>query len=170
MKKSEVEIGGVYVAKIAGRIVQVQIDAVSRYGGWDGTNMQTNKKVRVQSPAVLRSALGQIAKPARGEVANDSKIRRKRDTAQTVEPQGQTADPQPKMAKKDKTEKPKRLSALDAAAKVLETAGEPISAKQIVEVALAKGLWKSLGGKTPHATLYSAIIRETAKRNGVNSL
>ena len=34
------------------------------------------------------------------------------------------------------------------------------SAKEMIEAAEAKGYWKSPGGKTPHATLYSAIIRE----------
>ena len=35
--------------------------------------------------------------------------------------------------------------------------------KEIVEIAFQKGYWKS-GGKTPHATVYSAIIREIAAR------
>jgi hypothetical protein len=30
----------------------------------------------------------------------------------------------------------------------------------LVEAMAAKGLWKSPGGKTPHATLYAAIVRE----------
>jgi len=30
----------------------------------------------------------------------------------------------------------------------------------MIEAVEAKGYWKSPGGKTPHATLYSAIIRE----------
>ena len=34
--------------------------------------------------------------------------------------------------------------------------------REIVEVAFEKGYWNS-GGKTPHATVYSAIIREIAK-------
>jgi hypothetical protein len=43
------------------------------------------------------------------------------------------------------------------------TAKEPMTCRQIVEAASEKGYWKS-GGKTPHATVYSAIIREiTAK-------
>ena len=33
----------------------------------------------------------------------------------------------------------------------------------IVEQAIGGGLW-SPGGKTPHATLYAAIIREIAKK------
>ena len=53
-----------------------------------------------------------------------------------------------------------KLSALDAAAKVLAEAGEPLNTKQMVEAMAAKKLWTSPGGKTPHATLYSAILRE----------
>jgi hypothetical protein len=30
----------------------------------------------------------------------------------------------------------------------------------MIEAMAKKGLWSSPGGKTPHATLYSAIIRE----------
>ncbi len=53
-----------------------------------------------------------------------------------------------------------KLSALDAAAKVLAEASEPLNTKQMVEAMAAKGYWKSPGGATPHATLYSAITRE----------
>ena len=53
-----------------------------------------------------------------------------------------------------------KLSALDAAAKVLAEAGEPLNTKQMVEAMAAKKLWTSPGGKTPHATLCSAILRE----------
>ena len=71
------------------------------------------------------------------------------------------AEPKPAKAKRAKPEpKPKRISGLDAAAKVLEEAGQPMTAREMVEAAEAKGYWKSPGGKTPHATLYSAILRE----------
>lgn len=56
--------------------------------------------------------------------------------------------------------KSKRTSALDAAAKVLAEAGEPLNTKQMIEAMAEKGYWTSPGGKTPHATLYSAILRE----------
>ena len=54
----------------------------------------------------------------------------------------------------------KKLSALDAAAKVLGQKKKPMSAKELIEAMSAKGYWKSPGGKTPHATLYSAMLRE----------
>ena len=56
--------------------------------------------------------------------------------------------------------KPKKTSALDAAAKVLAESKEPMAAKQLIDAMAAQGLWTSPGGKTPHATLYSAILRE----------
>tara|TARA_B100001123_G_scaffold439145_1_gene575428 strand:+ start:382 stop:798 length:417 start_codon:yes stop_codon:yes gene_type:complete len=56
--------------------------------------------------------------------------------------------------------KSKRTSALDAAAKILAEAGEPLNTKQMIEAMAEKGYWTSPGGKTPHATLYSAILRE----------
>lgn len=52
-----------------------------------------------------------------------------------------------------------RLSGLDAAARVLREAGEPMSCRAIAQKAIEGGLW-SPGGKTPHATIYSAMLRE----------
>jgi len=59
--------------------------------------------------------------------------------------------------------KPKKTGALDAAVKVLGEAKKPMTCKEMVEQMLAKGLWQTKG-KTPAATLYSAIIREVAKK------
>ncbi len=55
---------------------------------------------------------------------------------------------------------PKPISALEAAAKVLAEAKGPMNTKEMIDAMAAQGLWKSPGGKTPHATLYSAILRE----------
>lgn len=54
MKKREVKIGGVYVAQVSGRRVPVRIDRESPYGGWDGTNLATDRSVRVKSAQRLR--------------------------------------------------------------------------------------------------------------------
>lgn len=60
--------------------------------------------------------------------------------------------------------KPKKFNALDAAAQVLAASKEPMNAKEMIDAMAAKGLWISPGGKTPHATLYSAMIREVATK------
>ena len=57
----------------------------------------------------------------------------------------------------------KRPSGLDAAAKVLAEAKEPLGAKEMVERMLAKGIWQTTG-RTPSATIYAAIIREIAAK------
>ena len=51
----------------------------------------------------------------------------------------------------------KKLSCVGAALKVLAESGQPLTAKEMIAAMEAKGYWTSPGGKTPHATLYSAI-------------
>ncbi len=56
--------------------------------------------------------------------------------------------------------KPARPSALDAAARVLGEEMRPMGCPELIGAMAAKGYWTSPGGKTPAATLYSAILRE----------
>jgi outer membrane biosynthesis protein TonB len=71
----------------------------------------------------------------------------------------------PKRRRKDATEpQQKKLSALDAAARVLAETGAPMGCKELIGAMAGKGYWMSPGGKTPDATLYSAIAREIAMK------
>ena len=63
----------------------------------------------------------------------------------------------------DETKTPK-LSALDAAAKVLGETGKPMSCNEMIEAMAQKGYWSSPGGKTPASTLYSAILKEVTTK------
>ena len=65
-----------------------------------------------------------------------------------------------KVPKATSESKPKKFSALDAAAKVLAEAAEPMTTRQMIEAMAAKGYWSSPNGQTPAATLYSAILRQ----------
>jgi hypothetical protein len=56
--------------------------------------------------------------------------------------------------------KAKKLSAIDAAAQVLAETKQPMNTREMIAAMTEKSLWTSPGGKTPHATLYSAILRE----------
>jgi hypothetical protein len=68
-------------------------------------------------------------------------------------------------AKTPKAAKPDgKLSQLDAAVKVLAEAGTPMTTKAMIEAMATKGYWTSPGGATPHATLYSALIREISQK------
>jgi len=79
---------------------------------------------------------------------------------------GPISDPRPKAPKKPKPAAEKKLGAIDAAAKVLAEGGQPMTCKEMIEAMAAKGYWTSPGGKTPQATLYSAILREIATKGG----
>ncbi|MCK6486401.1 MAG: hypothetical protein HUU26_00560 [Gemmatimonadaceae bacterium] len=56
--------------------------------------------------------------------------------------------------------KPKRVSALDAAATVLKKAGKPMHAQELIAALAKRGLWRSPAGATPWATLYAGMLRE----------
>jgi hypothetical protein len=55
---------------------------------------------------------------------------------------------------------PKKLSALDAAARVLAETGQAMSCPELIAAMAGKGYWTSPAGKTPVATLYAALTRE----------
>jgi hypothetical protein len=63
-------------------------------------------------------------------------------------------------AKEVSPKKSKRVSALDAAARVLAEEAKPMSCGELVEAMAAKRYWSSPAGKTPASTLYSAMLRE----------
>ena len=68
-----------------------------------------------------------------------------------------------KVARK-KAQTDTKMSAPEAAAKVLGQAKEPLNSKTLVEKMSARNYWTSPNGKTPHATLYAAILREIQKK------
>jgi len=55
VKKADVRIGGVYLAKVSGRVVKVRIEHVSALGGWGATNLKTGHAVRIKTAQRLRS-------------------------------------------------------------------------------------------------------------------
>jgi len=245
MKKDEVKIGGTYTAKVSDKVVKVRIDAESRHGGWDATNLETNKKIRIKSAQKLRAAVRDGKQPKATAAAKKENARLA--AQRKASPDGQTASeramsegpkqydptkcatprckgepalthlgkplcqkcwkrqcdteaegaraaadvaaadavatsaagevaeaanveaaaeskPKPKRTRKpagDSGEtKPKRVSAIDAAAQVLQSAGAAMNSKEMIAAMAEQKLWTSPGGKTPHATLYSAILRE----------
>jgi hypothetical protein len=62
------------------------------------------------------------------------------------------------------SEKVRKLSALDAAAKVLSETGQAMSCAELIAAMAAKGYWSSPKGKTPASTLYAAVQRELQSR------
>ena len=56
MRKNQVKIGGTYRAKVSGKLVVVRLDRASHLGGWDATNLQTGRRVRIRTAGRLREA------------------------------------------------------------------------------------------------------------------
>jgi len=248
MKKQQIRIGGIYMAKVSDKVVPVRIVAESRYGGWDAVNTRTNRKVRIKSarrlrceaePATRKAATAAAATRQvvighvyavmidgqchdvradkalddgryRGTIMNGGRkakpitfavdaiqngnngLPEYRWREQQAEAAGPHAAPVATSEAKPTPGTPaskergtgqrgddsakgqaapgrkraggaaggdRRPSGLDAAAKVLADATEPLSAGEMVERMLTRGLWRT-NGKTPANTLYAAILRE----------
>jgi hypothetical protein len=100
--------------------------------------------------------------PAVGQPAeaNPTSTERSHDAKQGAK----TRTAKPKAAPRGAEARTGKLSALDAAAKVLGETATPMTCKELIGAMAAKGYWTSPGGKTPHATLYAAILRETVTK------
>ena len=174
MTKADVKIGGIYYAYVGKNRLDVRVDAKDKKEGWwVCTNTRTGKSIRVsrleprgtEKPAkepAVRSPRNGTAK-----VTTNDNLTIVENEPATVETIGGNSDSKPKAKTKKvaKSNEPteKRLSALDAAFKVLSETSEPLNTIQLVEAMSTKGYWTSPGGKTPHATLYSAILRDLSK-------
>ena len=106
----------------------------------------TRQKIAKETARIATRAIARVDKANAKPSATDSKV--------SMSTHGKA---------KSKPGKRAGMSGLDAAAKVLADNGKPMTTHEIAEVAIKRGLW-STNGKTPHATLYSAIIREIATR------
>ena len=179
MTKKQVQIGSVYSAKVSGKLARVRLVAESKHGGWDATNMDTGKPVRIKSAQRLRRCLDAKEQPAakpkakimsKAEYEGTPAVAAKKDVAATVDAvekgnlaEGVTVPTKKARKPKAAVEKtPRKPSGLDLAAKVLQAAGTPMTAQEISDGAIKAG-WQT-NGKTPHATLYAAIIREIAAK------
>jgi hypothetical protein len=77
-------------------------------------------------------------------------------------------DGKAKKERKPKAEKKPdgKMSAVEAAHHVLVAARKGMTCQELIAAMTEKGLWTSPGGLTPHATLYSAILRELKATGG----
>lgn len=188
MKKTEVEIGKQYVAKVSGRLTTVKITGVNRHGGWDAVNVESKKPVRIKSAQRLRYPVDRKHTKAIAEADQENaRLREERaaspDSMTASERAMSSSGPTPTARRLKSctkaTRKPtetaiaiepaapaqaKKLSALDAAAQVLKASGQAMRTSEMISAMAEQGLWTSPGGKTPAATLYSAILREMATK------
>jgi hypothetical protein len=147
MKQSDVHIGQHYIAKVTNKLVTVEILAESPHGGWDAKNLDTGKNVRIKSAQRLR-----------GTASKSPKTPTAATPAAASNPPAKAASPDT-AAPVQRTRGTKRTSALDAAARVLAEAGEPMNCRQLIERMAEANLWAS-SAATPVNTLSAAIAKE----------
>jgi len=142
MKDTDIKIGTCYDITVGNNTTAVRIMKPLPTGGWEAVTLSSQKTLTIKSAKRI------------------------------VGPHNPKADKQPKSKPSPDTGHPtppadasKRLSALDAAAKVLAEAAEPLNCKQMIETMTAKGYWKPAhAGKTPANTLHAAIGAEIKKK------
>jgi hypothetical protein len=54
VKKADIELGAVYIAKVSGKLARVRIDDYIRDRGWIATNLDTRREVFIKSAQRLR--------------------------------------------------------------------------------------------------------------------
>ncbi|QDV25946.1 winged helix-turn-helix domain-containing protein [Aureliella helgolandensis] len=161
MKKADVKIGGVYGATVTGKCVEVRIDAEKPRGGWEATNLVTSKKIHIKSGRRLQPVVGSKSSAQSTSNGKAKKVASEPAKQETVVAE-KAAAKKPRKSKVEPVVGEKKLSCIAAALKVLAESGQPLNTKEMIEAMQAKGYWSSPSGKTPHATLYSAILRDLA--------
>lgn len=158
MKRNDVKVGGTYVAKVTGRLARIRIDAEEPNGGWSATNLETKRRVRIKSARRLRHE----AESGTTDAPESPRPIAISDSATTQSDSG--AIDANESASNDSDGRP--LSALNAAALVLTDAPAPMRCGELITAMDDRGLWTSPNGKTPQATLNSALIREIHRKGG----
>lgn len=118
---------------------------------------KAKKEAKRRPPKSAKAKTGK-AKTAKGKSAPKKKTAKKGGKGSNRVSKA-TKSGKPRAVKRQGS-KDKRLSALNAAAQVLAKAGKPMRSRELIIAMEEQGLWTSPGGKTPWATLYSAMTRE----------
>ncbi len=140
MKLENIKIGMCYDIKVGKNTSAVRITKPIATGGFEAVTLATNKTIVIKSADRIVGLHNPKADKQAKPTATPA-------TTQPAPPEG------------------KRLSALDAAAKVLAETKEPMSCKQMMDAMTAKGYWSPFqGGKTPANTLHAAIGTEIKKK------
>jgi hypothetical protein len=132
--------------------------------------MANEEKVKVVGKNV-EAAKAKIGGKGKGKGKAKAKAKTKAPAKSELEtPAAPAAEPEPaaepkaetpkKGGRQKKAEGEKKLSARDAAAKLLVETGQAMNCQEMIKGMADRGWWKSANGLTPHATLYSAILRE----------
>lgn len=140
---ANVTVGQEALVKIAGRIIPVRVEAVLP-DGWmvrSATSGKIFKTKKLHEQPANEAAAVTEPQPA-AELP---------ETEPATEPASESAPEAPRTRK---------VSLLDAAIEVLKAEGRAMNTREMVKLAIERGLWIKTACKTPEQSLYGAIFRE----------
>ena len=147
--ESNITVGTIAIVKVGRNEVEVTVTEVTATG-WKVKSQSTGREFEVRRIERI------VTEPVEeAEVAEP-------ETAAPAEPETEEEDnavnPAPESGSGPRPEK--KLSLLNAAARVLAACRTPMNCKEMIAKAVEMGLWTPTGAKTPEQTLYSGIFRE----------
>ena len=155
--ESSITVGTVAIVKVGRNEVEVTVTEVTATG-WKVKSQSTGREFEVRRIERIVTEPVEETEVAAPEVAEP-------ETAPPAEPETGDEDdddnavnPAPESGSGPRPEK--KLSLLNAAAKVLAACRTPMNCKEMIAKAVEMGLWTPTGAKTPEQTLYSGIFRE----------
>jgi hypothetical protein len=135
---------------------KLQVTLITPEGETEAMAFAPDERVKV----VGKEAAGE--KGQSGAAKGPTGANDKKKTNGRAKPKTET--PKSGSSHQETTGGPKKLSALNAAAKVLAETGTAMTCQELIQVMADQGLWTSPGGKTPAATLYASILLEQKKK------
>ena len=152
--ESNITVGTIAIVKVGRNEVEVTVTEVTATG-WKVKSQTTGREFEVRRIERIVTEPVEETEAAAPEVAAP-------ETAAPAEPETEADDnavnPAPESGSGPRPEK--KLSLLNAAAKVLAACRTPMNCKEMIAKAVEMGLWTPTGAKTPEQTLYSGIFRE----------
>lgn len=160
-----VTVGQEALVKIAGRIIPVRVEAVLP-DGWMVRSLTSGKIFKTKKLHEQPDAPAAVTEPA-SEPAPEAQVAEQPEApAAVVEPQPAAELPETEPATEPASEsapeapRTRKVSLLDAAIEVLKTEGRAMNTREMVKLAVERGLWIKTACKTPEQSLYGAIFRE----------
>ena len=152
---SEITVGTIAIVKIGRNEVEVTVTEITEHG-WKVKSQSTGREFEVRR--IVRIVAEPEAPAAEATEPETTEPEAEAPAAPAEEEEDNAVNPAPESGSGPRPEK--KLSLLDAAAKVLAASRQPMNCKELVAKAIEKGLWIPTGAKTPEQTLYSGIFRE----------
>ena len=144
--ESSITVGTVAIVKVGRNEVEVTVTEITATG-WKVKSQSTGREFEVRR---IERIVMEPAEEAEPEAAAPAEPE--------TEEEDNAVNPAPESGSGPRPEK--KLSLLNAAAKVLAACRVPMNCKEMIAKAVEMGLWTPTGAKTPEQTLYSGIFRE----------